>query len=101
MHRAKVVPTFNDIDLQVAKRFAAFRETEEYRKKAKNVRLDRQVPWLHIVVAELMRPAILNSREPIAESDTADLQHAVIGLMYCDLVLPYWKWAGRAPSLRQ
>jgi hypothetical protein len=101
MHRAKVAPTFNDINLQVAERFAAFRETEEYRKKAKNARLDRQVPWLHIVVAELMRPAILNSQEAIAESDTADLQHAVMGLMHCDFVLLDGKWADRATSLRQ
>lgn len=101
MHRKKVAPDFDYINAKVASRFAEFRETTEYRERARIARPNRQIPWIHIIVSELMRPAILNLHEGIAENDTPDLQHAVMGLMHCDLVVLDGKWADRAASLRK
>lgn len=91
---------FDEMAVSVAAAFDRMRAVDEYRERALKAKPDRLAPWVNVVSGELMRAAVLNTKEKILPNDAADLQHALVALMCCDLSLLDKKFATRAESAR-
>lgn len=98
--RSRGAAAFNEMAVNVAAAFDRMRAVDEYREKALTAKPDRVAPWVYVVSGELMRAAVLNVKEKISPNDAADLQHALVALMCCDLSLLDKKFAARAESAR-
>lgn len=79
----------------------------EMRADPKFVKLARQsVPGTNrtatrVVMGELMRDLVLDSKAPITTNDVIDWQHTSIPILCCDFVLIDKKWELRASKLRR
>lgn len=88
------------VSANIATRWDEERQKEAWRDRARTAPLNRPAKRAWRVIADVMRPAVINTAQSIPVNDGADCLHALV-LPYCDFVLLDHKWADRAESTRR
>lgn len=91
-NRDRLGKTFRESNHRIADSVNAQRQKPEFVQKAKSFKPAEDRARTLIVMEEILRDVILDSRVPFTDNDAADYQHAILSTSYCDYVLLDGKW---------
>lgn len=100
-NRGKMVETLDDVASKLVASLDKHRQLEPYRRNAKAARPDDGRTRQQIILGELLRELVLDTKAPITANEALDLMHAVDAVNYCDLVLLDKAWERRVNALHQ
>jgi len=91
---------FQKVSENIAANWDEQRQDVDWRKRARTAPLNRPAKRAWRVMADIMRPAVIDIAQGIPVNDGADCMHALV-IPYCDFVLLDQKWAVRAEDTRR
>jgi len=91
---------FRKVSENIAAKWDEQRQDVDWRNRARAAPLNRPAKRAWRVMADIMRPAVIDTGQRIPANDGADCMHALV-VPYCDFVLLDQKWAVRAEDTRR